>query len=206
MPRTVLDYAGPYRWSRNPQYVGWLLFVLGFALNDWSLWCLASCTPQSSESFDILVWADESTTEGPYPEGRLLPGPCGPRVLRSVGSLNDLAPGERQTLERVLEFTDSHEIVAAWQIPVDVVPQATSGEWLIVGRAGKYMAISPDGQLRRTAIPRDAAEPRHEGSCPDRVRNAYIGTAGESGYIRCWTVADVSTGASRHIVFAGPCT
>lgn len=36
-----LTTAGPYRWSRNPQYVGWLLFLLGFALTDWSLWCLA---------------------------------------------------------------------------------------------------------------------------------------------------------------------
>jgi len=37
-----LTTAGPYRWSRNPQYVGWFFFLLGFALNDWSLWCLAA--------------------------------------------------------------------------------------------------------------------------------------------------------------------
>ena len=37
-----LTLSGPYRWSRNPQYVGWFLFLLGFALNDWSLWCLAA--------------------------------------------------------------------------------------------------------------------------------------------------------------------
>lgn len=37
-----LTTAGPYRWSRNPQYVGYFLFVLGFALNDWSMWCLAA--------------------------------------------------------------------------------------------------------------------------------------------------------------------
>ena len=37
-----LTIAGPYRWSRNPQYVGWLLFLLGFSLTDWSLWCLAA--------------------------------------------------------------------------------------------------------------------------------------------------------------------
>lgn len=36
-----LTITGPYRWSRNPQYVGWLLFLLGFSLTDWSLWCLA---------------------------------------------------------------------------------------------------------------------------------------------------------------------
>lgn len=40
--RGQLTTAGPYRWSRNPQYVGWFLFLLGFALNDWSLWCLAA--------------------------------------------------------------------------------------------------------------------------------------------------------------------
>ena len=37
-----LALSGPYRWSRNPQYVGWLLFLLGFALNDWSRWCLVA--------------------------------------------------------------------------------------------------------------------------------------------------------------------
>lgn len=37
-----LTSTGPNRWSRNPQYVGWFLFLLGYALNDWSLWCLAA--------------------------------------------------------------------------------------------------------------------------------------------------------------------
>ena len=37
-----LTVSGPYRWSRNPQYVGWFLFLLGFSLTDWSLWCLAA--------------------------------------------------------------------------------------------------------------------------------------------------------------------
>lgn len=38
----TLSSSGPYRWSRNPQYVGWFMFLLGFALNDWSLWCLVT--------------------------------------------------------------------------------------------------------------------------------------------------------------------
>jgi len=37
----ALTESGIYRWSRNPQYVGYLLFLLGFALTDWSPWCLA---------------------------------------------------------------------------------------------------------------------------------------------------------------------
>lgn len=40
----TLAVTGPYRWSRNPQYVGWFMFLLGFALNDWSWWCLAAMT------------------------------------------------------------------------------------------------------------------------------------------------------------------
>lgn len=31
---------GPYRWSRNPQYIGFFMFLSGFALNDWSWWCV----------------------------------------------------------------------------------------------------------------------------------------------------------------------
>jgi len=38
----TLAVTGPYRWSRNPQYAGWFMFLLGFALNDWSWWCLVA--------------------------------------------------------------------------------------------------------------------------------------------------------------------
>ena len=40
----ILAVTGPYRWSRNPQYLGWFMFLLGFALNDWSWWCLVAMT------------------------------------------------------------------------------------------------------------------------------------------------------------------
>jgi protein-S-isoprenylcysteine O-methyltransferase Ste14 len=35
-----LTVAGPYRWSRNPQYVGWGMAFLGFALIGWTTRCL----------------------------------------------------------------------------------------------------------------------------------------------------------------------
>lgn len=38
----TLAVAGPYRWGRNPQYVGWFFFLLGYAIMDWSAWCLAA--------------------------------------------------------------------------------------------------------------------------------------------------------------------
>ena len=53
-----LTEAGPYRWSRNPQYVGWFLFLVGFALNDWSLWCLAALLAISI-SLHLLVLVEE---------------------------------------------------------------------------------------------------------------------------------------------------
>ncbi len=53
-----LTVSGLYRWSRNPQYVGWLLFLLGFALNDWSLWCLAALTVVAV-SLHFLVLIEE---------------------------------------------------------------------------------------------------------------------------------------------------
>ncbi|MEW5871002.1 MAG: isoprenylcysteine carboxylmethyltransferase family protein [Chloroflexota bacterium] len=64
MPKTLcidagkLTTAGPYRWSRNPQYVGWFLFLLGFALNDWSLWCLAALLAIAI-SLHLLVLVEE---------------------------------------------------------------------------------------------------------------------------------------------------
>ena len=35
-----LAESGSCRWGRNPQYVGWLLFLLGFTLTGWTWWCL----------------------------------------------------------------------------------------------------------------------------------------------------------------------
>ncbi len=53
-----LTSAGPYRWSRNPQYVGWLLFLVGFALNDWSWWCLGALGVVAV-SLHLLVLVEE---------------------------------------------------------------------------------------------------------------------------------------------------
>jgi protein-S-isoprenylcysteine O-methyltransferase Ste14 len=53
-----LSLSGPYRWSRNPQYVGWFLFLLGFALTDWSLWCLAAMSVVAI-ALHLLVLVEE---------------------------------------------------------------------------------------------------------------------------------------------------
>ena len=53
-----LTLSGPYRWGRNPQYVGWLLFLFGYALNDWSWWCLAALLVVAI-SLHLLVLVEE---------------------------------------------------------------------------------------------------------------------------------------------------
>ena len=53
-----LSVSGVYRWSRNPQYVGWLLFLTGFILTDWSLWCLAALLIEAV-SLHFLVLIEE---------------------------------------------------------------------------------------------------------------------------------------------------
>ena len=53
-----LSLTGPYRWGRNPQYVGWILFLLGFCLYDWSLWCLAALLIEAI-SLHLLVLIEE---------------------------------------------------------------------------------------------------------------------------------------------------
>ena len=54
----TLTETGIYHWSRNPQYVGYFLFLLGFALNDWSLWCLATLLVVAI-SLHLLVLIEE---------------------------------------------------------------------------------------------------------------------------------------------------
>jgi protein-S-isoprenylcysteine O-methyltransferase Ste14 len=53
-----LTLTGPYKWSRNPQYVGYLLFLLGFALNDWSGWSLVALVVVTV-SLHVLVLIEE---------------------------------------------------------------------------------------------------------------------------------------------------
>lgn len=64
----TLTVSGPYRWSRNPQYVGWFLFLLGFALNDWSLWCLAALLVVAI-SLHLLVLVEEEHLGRVFGEG-----------------------------------------------------------------------------------------------------------------------------------------
>lgn len=53
-----LSLAGPYRWSRNPQYIGWWLFLVGFSMTDWSPWCLAVVVIEVA-SLHLLVLVEE---------------------------------------------------------------------------------------------------------------------------------------------------
>ena len=53
-----LTTTGPYRWSRNPQYVGFFLLLVGFALTDWSLWCLAALVV-AAVNLHLLVLVEE---------------------------------------------------------------------------------------------------------------------------------------------------
>ena len=82
-----LTTSGPYRWSRNPQYIGWFLFLLGFALNDWSLWCLAALIVIAI-SLHLLVLVEEEHLRRvfgePYVEFcRKIPRYAGWRHLRT---------------------------------------------------------------------------------------------------------------------------
>ncbi len=159
-----------------------------------------------------MVWADESATEEEYPEGRLFQGPCGPRIRRSVSSLNGLAPRERDSLERVLEYTNSDEVVGEWKMPVDEVPVGFSGEWLIFGRPENYVAVSQTGELMEIDVAASALEvesdpeQEHDYFCSEDVSKAFLGESGESAYLRCRTLKDISTGALRGVAFQGPCT
>ena len=54
----TLTDAGPYQWGRNPQYVGLILFLLGFALFDWSHWRLAPLVVQAI-NLHLLVLVEE---------------------------------------------------------------------------------------------------------------------------------------------------
>ncbi len=53
-----LTVRGIYRFSRNPQYAGWLVFLLGWLIGDWSLWGLGALAVVAA-SLHILVLIEE---------------------------------------------------------------------------------------------------------------------------------------------------
>ena len=53
-----LTVTGPYRFSRNPQYLSYLVFLLGFTLTGWSPWCLAALLVVAI-SLHLLVLVEE---------------------------------------------------------------------------------------------------------------------------------------------------
>lgn len=55
----TLSLRGPYRWSRNPQYIGFFMFLAGFALNDWSWWCLVILTIIASYMHLLILVEEE---------------------------------------------------------------------------------------------------------------------------------------------------
>lgn len=88
-----LTTSGPYRFGRNPQYVGWFLFLLGFALNDWSQWCLAALLIVAV-SLHLLVLIEEQHLRRvfgePYVEfSRRVPRYWSSRSLNSASAASD---------------------------------------------------------------------------------------------------------------------
>lgn len=64
-PPSALIVRGPYRWSRNPMYVGLLLVSLAFAILTSSLWFLAATTVLAAV-LDRIVIPREETTLGAH--------------------------------------------------------------------------------------------------------------------------------------------
>lgn len=53
-----LALTGPYRFGRNPQYLGFLAFLFGVTLTGWDWWCLLPLTVQAT-NLHLLVLVEE---------------------------------------------------------------------------------------------------------------------------------------------------
>jgi len=58
LPRRIVD-EGPYRYTRNPMYLGHLVFMLGLALTFWSWFALVLFALRAAW-FQKRVWGDEA--------------------------------------------------------------------------------------------------------------------------------------------------
>ena len=64
-PPEQLVATGPYRYTRNPMYLGHLIFMLGLALTFWSLFALILLAARAAW-FHRRVLSDEQRLEGRF--------------------------------------------------------------------------------------------------------------------------------------------
>ena len=62
-PTTTLVTSGPFRFSRNPVYVGFVLLMLGFSLSFRSLWALLLIAPATFAIQRFAVSKEEAYLE-----------------------------------------------------------------------------------------------------------------------------------------------
>ncbi len=64
LPQRILE-VGPYRYTRNPMYLGHLIFMLGLALTFWSWFALALLVLRAAW-FQKRVWGDEARLKATF--------------------------------------------------------------------------------------------------------------------------------------------
>ena len=71
-PTTTLVTSGPFRFSRNPVYVGFVLLMLGFSMSFRSLWALLLITPATFAIQRLTVSREEAYLEQEFGEDYVL--------------------------------------------------------------------------------------------------------------------------------------
>ena len=54
-----LTLSGPYRWSRNPQYVGWFVALVGVAVMWWTWECLIALAMMAAAIHTLVLVEEE---------------------------------------------------------------------------------------------------------------------------------------------------
>lgn len=178
-------------------FVVWLLTALS----------TQACTPQTTDEFEILVWTSGPFSEEDfYPDGDVIDGPCGPMRTLMASSLRELARDEYDSLERVLEFSDSGAVIGEWRVPVESTVMGVEDNWLTVSTSDGYLAINQQGELNRADQTDLREDMEYFGDCPDPVLAEFLGPNGASDYLACWTLNDRGSGKTRLLAYQGVCT
>jgi hypothetical protein len=111
-----------------------------------------------------------------------------------IGELKGIEP------EKVLEFSDSGEIIRRWAVPINRYVEAVADDKVLLPFAfERSIAIGENGsfEIVETPVQRDELI-----DCPISVLEEISG----SGYLRCHALSTKDGDGVRRIAYEGPCT
>lgn len=125
--------------------------------------------------------------------------PCGKVAIARVSALPGYSVNGALVPELAVEVDANGKVVRRWPMPVNSYPLALHGGRLLLATGSLKFWVDSRGAITRYT----ETEPLPE---PKLVPCKRTSTFGNSAYVECRAVRDLSSGRDRIIQFEAPCT